>query len=279
MTSKAVVKRTNEVGSLITQELADLVQGRMGEGMEDMQREDYALPFLKILQGLSPEVQRGNPKYNADAKAGDFLNSLTGELFSGEEGVFVIRVAFDKKFIEWIPKDLGGGLAKIYNTKDEAEKGRKTLADRANGFNPKLDNDVVETAQIYCLLNTEAGWRPVVLAWTKTKLKESRRWASLLAEQTATKYGMAPQGEGSEVLPCYVFQYRITTRADKNGKGDVYFVPDVGSGPANVAPKSAVRAAQELRAIIKAGQVKVNYEADEPASDGALTDASIEQVA
>ena len=48
-------------------------------------QEDLALPFLKILGQLSPEVNKRDGKYVEGAEPGMIFNSVTGELFNGEK--------------------------------------------------------------------------------------------------------------------------------------------------------------------------------------------------
>ncbi len=51
-------------------------------GFENQDNRDYALPFLTILQGLSPQLEE-----NKALRQGLLFNSVTGEAFDGDEGV------------------------------------------------------------------------------------------------------------------------------------------------------------------------------------------------
>ena len=61
-----------------------------GKGLGKLTQEDLALPFLKILGQLSPEVNKRDGKYVEGAEAGMIYNSVTGELYNGVEGINVI---------------------------------------------------------------------------------------------------------------------------------------------------------------------------------------------
>ena len=48
-----------------------------GSGLENVTSEDMAIPRLKILQALSPEVNKNDGKYVEGASAGDVINTVT----------------------------------------------------------------------------------------------------------------------------------------------------------------------------------------------------------
>ena len=56
-------------------------------GFENMGADDYALPFLRILSQLSPQVNKRDSKYIDGAEAGMIYNTVTSELYDGEKGI------------------------------------------------------------------------------------------------------------------------------------------------------------------------------------------------
>ena len=78
------------------------------KGLGDISQKDLALPFLKILAQLSPEVNKRDGKYVEGAEAGMIYNSVTGELYNGVEGINVIPCFYKLEYLEW--KDRGEGL-------------------------------------------------------------------------------------------------------------------------------------------------------------------------
>lgn len=231
-----------EPKGLITEDMAKLFAEDAGLGAEDMGREDYAIPFLKILQGLSPELQRGEPKYIPGAEIGDLVNSVTGELIKGDVGIQVVRVYFEKKYLEWRPRKAGGGLVNITDALDQA----RALKQPDVG-NPDVDTEIIETAQIYCLAIEPAGPTPVVLAWSKTKLKAARQWAALTAAQIVN---------GKQVpIPGVV--YRLTTKSEKNAKG-TFAVPSIAFE--GYTTQDLYLAAKKFREAIQGGKVQVKHE-------------------
>ena len=61
-----------------------------------MTQEDMALPFVRILGQLSPQVTDGDAKYIDGAKPGMIYNTVTSELFDGKKGIKVFLVTIKK---------------------------------------------------------------------------------------------------------------------------------------------------------------------------------------
>jgi hypothetical protein len=121
----------------------------LGTGFEDMTQDDFAVPFVGILQKGSPQVEEENPRNVAGAKAGMFFNNVTNELYEGKTtGIVVIPVHRTRSIIEWIPTDDGGGLVNVFEP--DAPEVKAVLAKAGKKFG-KLkigdNNDLVETGQ------------------------------------------------------------------------------------------------------------------------------------
>ena len=52
------------------------------QGAQNISQEDLALPFLKILGQLSPEVNKRDGKYVEGAEPGKIINTVTNELYN-----------------------------------------------------------------------------------------------------------------------------------------------------------------------------------------------------
>ena len=66
------------------------------QGFENMTQEDMALPFVRILGQLSPQVTDGDAKFIDGAKPGMIYNTVTSELFDGKKGIKVIPCYYKK---------------------------------------------------------------------------------------------------------------------------------------------------------------------------------------
>ena len=81
---KAVVKK-NEA-PLPSVDIASL-EKMSGAGLENIGSQDVALPFLKILSQLSPQVTAGDSKYIANARPGMIYNTVSDQLYDGAKGI------------------------------------------------------------------------------------------------------------------------------------------------------------------------------------------------
>ena len=108
----AVVDNKANVPAEFMQELMADAQ----EFREAMTREDMAIPFIQILQQLSPQCVEGDPAYIDGAKAGMFYNTVTDELFDGKgDGIRLVSIAYKASYIEWVPRSAGGGFVNEYD--------------------------------------------------------------------------------------------------------------------------------------------------------------------
>ena len=79
-----------------------------GAGLENVTQEDLIIPRLKLVQALSPQVQKHDGAYIEGISVGDVFNTVTNEFWSGEKGLTVVPVSYKRVFLEWGPKKAGG---------------------------------------------------------------------------------------------------------------------------------------------------------------------------
>ena len=104
-----------------------------GNGFENQTNEDVAIPFLNLLQPMSPEVDKDEDTYIKGATAGRMINSVTKELFP-EEGVFVVPCDTQHVFVEWVPRTEGGGFVGIHQINDPIVLAAKEAATEYGKF-------------------------------------------------------------------------------------------------------------------------------------------------
>ena len=110
MNKEPTIKKNGALATNVVIEAdANVLTGTVGQ-------DDLALPFLKILGQLSPEVNKRDGKYVEGAEPGMIYNSVTGELFNGEKGVPVIPCYYKLEYVEWKDrgKDGSGAPVNIY---------------------------------------------------------------------------------------------------------------------------------------------------------------------
>ena len=185
----------------------DIFLANVGAGLEGATAQDFALPWLQLLQKLSPQLDKTESSYIEGAREGQWLNTVTGETFDELE---VIPVDFQKVYNEWIPRDQGGGFVKSYKDRGEADT------------NKQDNTTIVDTANHFVLVKSEDGaWSGAILSMTSTKLKVSRQWMSKIAQRMIT----GPGGV-KKVAPSYSTIYRVGSQATKNDKGS-FVIPTV----------------------------------------------------
>ena len=91
------VQKKENAGALAT----NLFEADANAGSQNMAQEDLALPFLKVLGQLSPEVNKRDGKHVEGAEPGMILNTVTNEIFDGDKGIDVLPVYYKRQLVEW----------------------------------------------------------------------------------------------------------------------------------------------------------------------------------
>jgi hypothetical protein len=172
--TRDVIKRqTGELSAL------DFVSDS-GMGLENVDKGDLALPFLKLLQSGSDETKKKHAKYVEGAEAGMFYNTVTKKLYSGEKGIEVIPVFYKMTYPEWAPFEKREGRP-IHNDRGPGVMSKVTQNDRNKDM---LDNgnEIIKTANHFVIIN---GERPekALMTMKSTQLKVSRQWNSLMENE------------------------------------------------------------------------------------------------
>jgi hypothetical protein len=183
-----------------------------GTGLEDTTTEDFAIPFIRVLQPMSPQVQKQNGSYVEGASAGDLYNTVTGEAYDGEKGITIVPCAYNKKYIEWIPREKGGGLVNANH--DISILSKCTRDPETRRYYTPEGNEIVETAQFFILVVKEGNAQQAVLAFTSTQLGVARKWLTMLRMARVQN----SKGESVEA-PMFAYSYKLTTTTQSNDKG------------------------------------------------------------
>jgi len=159
-----------------------------GMGLENIDKSDLALPFLKLLQSGSDETKKKHAKYVEGAEAGMFYNTVTKKLYSGEKGIDVIPVFYKMTYPEWAPFEKREGRP-IHNDRGPGIMSQTTQNDRNKDMLTN-GNEIIKTANHFVNI---LGDRPekALMTMKSTQLKVSRNWNSLCENEfeTDTKTG------------------------------------------------------------------------------------------
>ena len=175
-----------------------------GMGLENVDKQDLALPFLKLLQSGSDETKKKHAKYVEGAEAGMFYNTVTKKLYSGEKGIEVIPVYYKMTYPEWAPFEKREGRP-IHNDRGPGIMSKVTQNDRNKDM---LDNgnEIIKTANHFVII---LGDRPekALMTMKSTQLKVSRNWNSLMENESE----IDPKTGKSLQAPTFSRVYKLTS--------------------------------------------------------------------
>lgn len=202
-TTEVAVAETNTALAVMAADFA----ADAGLGMEGADKSSFAIPFLSILQGLSPQLETVD-----GAKPGLFINSITNEVF---KEVLVIPCAFQRRFLRWAPRSEGGGYKGEYNPVD-IETGKIDGVHQNNEGRLMLENDELkDTRNHFVLMQTESGaWTGALLSLSSTQIKKSKRWMSLILGIEMRNAQGKPFNP-----PSFSHVYKLSAVKEENSKG------------------------------------------------------------
>ena len=224
------------------------------KGLGKIGQEDLALPFLKILGQLSPEVNKRDGKYVEGAEPGMIFNSVSGDLYDGVKGIDVIPCFYKLEYIEW--KDRGdgpGAPVAIYDSSSDIMS--KTKPD-AN-YKDRLPNgNYIEKTASHFVIITGDSPSTALISMKSTQLKISRKWNSMMS-------GIKLKGQNGLFTPAsFSHIYRLKTTQMSNDKG-TWFGWEVSKvGP--ITDQQLYQQAKSFSESISKGAVKAKHGEDKP---------------
>jgi hypothetical protein len=248
----------NQVTEKKTNALAvNMFEADADKGSQNMTQEDLALPFLKVLGQLSPEVNKRDGKYVEGAEPGMILNTVTNEIFDGAKGINVLPVFYERKYVEWADRGEGKGGPVAIHTADSDIVSQTT---RDKSFKDRLPNGnyLENTANHFVILLGDSP-QTALISMKATQLKISRKWNSIMM-------GIKLQGKnGLFTPPTYSHIYNLKTVQMSNDKG-TWFGWEVSKvGP--VQDQGVYQVAKSFADKVGKGAVEVKHGSDESKSD------------
>ena len=202
-TEVAVKEETNTALAVMAADFA----ADAGLGMEGADKSSFAIPFLSILQGLSPQLETVD-----GAKPGLFINSITNEVF---KEVLVIPCAFQRRFLRWAPRSEGGGYKGEYNPVDIETGKIAGVQTNAEGRLMIENDELKDTRNHFVLMQTESGaWTGALLSLSSTQIKKSKRWMSLILGIEMRNAQGKPFNP-----PSFSHVYKLSAVKEENSKG------------------------------------------------------------
>ena len=252
-----------------------------GGGFEGTDAESFAIPFLQILQKMSPLVDEDSPRHIEGLKAGMFYNTVTGQSWEGKEkGVLLIPCAYKRSFIKWGGREGGDGGFQGEFTVEEFEQMKadpsKVAAVDGKFYEPDADGHVNEKKSSYyadtrshfvLIIDEETGdFGSAILSLASSQIKASKMLMTALNQKKVN----TPQG--LKTPPTYANIVRAKTQGMSNEKGNWSGVKFELEGL--VTDVNMYQNAKAFYQDIVKGNVNVDYTKADAASTSGQDDVS-----
>lgn len=194
--------------------------------------EDNLVPMIYVLQTNSPQVNKRGAEYIEGAEAGDiWLRNSSTPIVKGDSGMLFQPCYFSKDWVEWIPRDDGGGFVARHpaNNKDMPPANLSALKIIADPKDPNSFKWVMPNGHELRETRYHVGFviisprivLPYVIPLSGTGHSVSRAWMG----QIGTK-----MNDSGERYNMWTSIYKLRTKHRTNKKGDWFSfdVEDMG---------------------------------------------------
>jgi hypothetical protein len=239
---------------------ANMFEEDAAKGLGSIGQDDLALPFLKILGQLSPEVNKRDGKYVEGAEPGMIFNSVSGDLYDGVKGIDVIPCFYKLEYIEWKDRGEGPGApVAIYDSSSDIMS--KTKADASYKDRLPNGNYIEKTASHFVIITGDSP-STALISMKSTQLKISRKWNSMMS-------GIKLKGKNGLYTPAsFSHIYKLKTTQMSNDKG-TWFGWEVSKvGP--ITDASIYQQAKSFSESISKGAVKAKHGEQKPAESSSI---------
>jgi len=245
----AVKKEAGAVAAINIEQFGDA-------GFENVDSKSLALPFLKVLGQLSPQVTQGDSQFMAEARAGMIYNTVTDELYDGSKGIHVIPCYYKLEYIEWRDRDKGA-VAPVNVYPADSDIMSKTT--RGDDGKDRLENGnyIEETASHYVMVVEEEKSSTALITMKSTQRKKSKKWNSMMMSLRQKR----KDGKGFFKPAPFTQMYSLKTVLEKNNLGSWFGweIEHIGQ----VESEELIKGAYDFYESCKKGAVRVNHGKEE----------------
>ena len=234
--------------------LTGMFEADANTGFGNMDTDDYALPFLRVLGQLSPECNKRDAKYVDGAEPGMIFNTVTKQLYDGEAGVNVIPCYYKREYVEWSDRGEGTSAPVAIHSVDS---GIIKDATRDASYKDRLPNGnyLENTASYFVTIDDGTS---ALISMKSTQLKVSRSWNSMMNS-------IKLKGKNGMFTPAmYSHVYSLKTVQQSNDKGTWFGWNIEKVGP--VQDKDLYEAAKSFASSVNKGDVTAKHGGDETKS-------------
>lgn len=226
---------------IVTNEVPEFLRGKEGNrGAENVGTDDLIIPRIELIQALSPARNKKDAAYIEGADEGMLYNNVTRTLYG--ETATVVPVYYSKQYLVWKDRKSGGGSGGFrgaFNTKTAADAAIAQLAEEGL--------EAIDTAQHFVLVRDGDEWHEAAISMSKSKMKVSKRWNSLIRMTGMDSFARA---------------YKLSAVTETNSRNDSYY--NLSVAPLGFVSKEIYDRAEKLYETITAGGIKVSndYESE-----------------
>ena len=243
MNQEANIVKHDKAGALAS----NIFEADANAGSQNITQEDLALPFLKVLGQLSPEVNKKDSKYTAGAEPGKIYNTVTTELY---DEINVLPVFYKRQYVEWQDRGTSMG-APVAIHEVNSEVINQSTRDKMNKDRLPNGNYLENTANHFVVLLSGSTPSTALISMKATQLKISKKWNTMM---------MSTKMKGKNGLftpPTYSHIYRLKTVQQSNDKG-TWYGWDV-SKLDTIKDKGAYDVAKNFAERLGKGQVQIKH--------------------
>ena len=251
MNQEANIVKRDKAGALAT----NIFEADANAGSQNITQEDLALPFLKVLGQLSPEVNKKDSKYTAGAEPGKIYNTVTTELYTE---IDVLPVFYKRQYVEWQDRGTSMGAPVAIHEVNSGVINQATR-DKMNKDRLPNGNYLENTANHFVVLLSGSTPSTALISMKATQLKISKKWNTMM---------MSTKMKGKNGLftpPTYSHIYRLKTVQQSNDKG-TWYGWDV-SKLDTIKDKGAYDVAKNFAERLSKGQVQIKHSPSETNTD------------
>jgi hypothetical protein len=226
-------------------------------GFENQTRDDRSTPYLTLLQTNSPQCDDEEEGNVEGAMPGMFLNSATEELYDGRgDGVIVVPAYTEHLFIEYKPRESGGGFVGTHEVDSDVVRKARSEAIAFNKLKVG-ENDLTEAFYLYAVLcDGDEPVSGIVIPFTSTKIKTYKKWNTRVSTLLVAK---ADGRRGTPPIFAHLVRVKSLKQENQHGKFFIFdLTPANGTVLESLLPPNDVRmqAGLELMKTVAAGEAK-----------------------
>lgn len=227
-----------------------------GAGMDGVDREEMRVPFVRVLQPKSPQVDASaGGIIIKGAMPGMLIHMATEEIWPGDGSVKFVTCYREKDYVEWTPVNAGGGLVGRHAWNDSKINQLRATQGRFGKLITPEKTEISQTFYLYGLLiPPDKVERRVVIGFTSTQIK---KYQSVIDRVDSLKFVVDGK---TRQPPLYAWQWRIKTMAEKNKKGSWFGIRLEPAGETSISSllsrtDPVFHRARDFFELLKAGHV------------------------